>query len=680
MEKINFEVGTMVTPAKVNEDKTIIPAVWEGTTPLSPFMLNKLQDNIENDQIKQNTAIDELKAKTIKCLQEVETPTPVSGTSIDLNDSAEAKINELKISGNSKQETREGYNLIGLEDGTYSHNGITAVVSNGEVTLNGTSTAIAFANIPLISDITLKQSTLYQMYAFNDTVTDDIYFRPNGNDGNRQVSFSSVNNVSGYQNNQTSVTLSYIMLRISNGVTLSNVKCKPMIIEGSDTTKEYEPYGASPSPDYPSEVECCGDNINIIEETFKGYNINSNGAFEVLSSFDIQIAKVKANVKYILNTNTNLLGYYDEKPTLSSITYDNSRVVLPNSTNTITPARNGYIAIRTNSLEKVKLEQGEVVTTYSPPGQGCINEVICNDNFFDKNNLISYTVISRSNGVATTNTTNSNYESYLATDFISVKENTNYFINFTYTSTNYGWCFYDKNKNFISGIEPNVKNFVTPNKTAYLRFCYNKNNINTNTIQLVEGSTEKPYVEHKEQVDTIPTQQPFRAIENYKDTFIKKNNKWYERHYIIREIFDGTENWKIANTGMNNQYCYLIIGTGLMIANSFICTHYTKEEMSTTTGQIRIKTELSLDNWKSYLAEQYANGTPVYVDYLLAEPLDLECTEEQSTILFEIEQNAKTYYKVTHIYSTDKISPVIDVTYKKDIETLFNNTLIEEVG
>lgn len=51
MEKINFEAGTQVSPAKVtidNVEHEIIPSVWEGNTPLSPFVLNKLQDNIEN--------------------------------------------------------------------------------------------------------------------------------------------------------------------------------------------------------------------------------------------------------------------------------------------------------------------------------------------------------------------------------------------------------------------------------------------------------------------------------------------------------------------------------------------------------------------------------------------------------------------------------------------------------
>lgn len=52
MKKINFEAGTQVSPAKVtinNVDHNVTPAVWEGNTPLSPFVLNKMQDNIEEE-------------------------------------------------------------------------------------------------------------------------------------------------------------------------------------------------------------------------------------------------------------------------------------------------------------------------------------------------------------------------------------------------------------------------------------------------------------------------------------------------------------------------------------------------------------------------------------------------------------------------------------------------------
>lgn len=52
MKKINFQNGTLVSPAKVtidNVEHQVTPAQYSGTTPMSAFMLNKLQDNIEEE-------------------------------------------------------------------------------------------------------------------------------------------------------------------------------------------------------------------------------------------------------------------------------------------------------------------------------------------------------------------------------------------------------------------------------------------------------------------------------------------------------------------------------------------------------------------------------------------------------------------------------------------------------
>lgn len=57
MKKINFEEGVLVAPAKVNEDGTITSAKRTGTTPLSPHVLNLMQENIEN-AINENTGLE----------------------------------------------------------------------------------------------------------------------------------------------------------------------------------------------------------------------------------------------------------------------------------------------------------------------------------------------------------------------------------------------------------------------------------------------------------------------------------------------------------------------------------------------------------------------------------------------------------------------------------------------
>lgn len=135
--------------------------------------------------------------------------------------------------------------------------------------------------------------------------------------------------------------------------------------------------------------------------------------------------------------------------------------------------------------------------------------------------------------------------------------------------------------------------------------------------QIEEGTIATDYVQHEEQSYIIPTQQPFRAIGNVRDTFIKKNNKWYEHHPIVRiESYNGET-----------------------ITSEYI----------SNTGEL---------------------STGATVDYISDTPVDIECTEEQSTILFDIEQNAKTYKGVTHIYSNDAVSPNCYVEAAKDLTTL----------
>ena len=63
MEKINFEDGKLVKSSYVEingEEHQVHEAEYEGTTPLSAFVLNKMQDNIEEAiQEVSNTIITE---------------------------------------------------------------------------------------------------------------------------------------------------------------------------------------------------------------------------------------------------------------------------------------------------------------------------------------------------------------------------------------------------------------------------------------------------------------------------------------------------------------------------------------------------------------------------------------------------------------------------------------------
>lgn len=339
----------------------------------------------------------------------------------------------------------------------------------------------------------------------------------------------------------------------------------------------------------------------------------------------------------------------------------------------------GYTA--NNLIFKPKLEKGIVVTPYSKYGQGCVKVTKCNNNLFNKNDIVNKAYINSLDEIVSND--GQNY-----TNYISVVSNAMYTIHAENPlGTAPAVCFYDTNKKFISGFTyNNVKNlnFTTPEKCKYIRASVS--NINLETLQIEEGPATT-YEEHEEQSDIIPTQQAFRSIGDIRDTFINKNDKWYERHNINRKKLDGTENWlmidknsrfgikmteqqakiNIQQSACNLTECLsnrLINSTQLDIVK--VTNGIAFSQWTDTQYLYLSKIKDSVDELKNYLA---ANET--YVDYPLETPIDIECTEEQSKILDEL-NNARTYKNVTNITTDSKA--IIDLDYVKDLETLLNNT------
>ncbi len=94
MNKINFENGTLISPAKVEVDGVVyevIPELYDGATPLTADILNQLQKNVE-DAI--NDVTDEVDA-----LMTYSTNEKVVGTWIDGKPLYEKTIIGTKQSG-----------------------------------------------------------------------------------------------------------------------------------------------------------------------------------------------------------------------------------------------------------------------------------------------------------------------------------------------------------------------------------------------------------------------------------------------------------------------------------------------------------------------------------------------------------------------------------------------------
>lgn len=256
--------------------------------------------------------------------------------------------------------------------------------------------------------------------------------------------------------------------------------------------------------------------------------------------------------------------------------------------------------------------------------------------------------------------------------------------------------FYKEDGTYISNVTSSGTNkfltFTTPDNTYFVVIMLTpKANVETtySNIMLNEGNTALPYVEHKEQDYSIFVQQPFRSNKDktIKDKFVvKSDNKKYERHYINRKIFDGTENWYQygSNIALRNWDNGLTIRHTDQELQGYLCNIATEGRPSETLNNnvfatfnvpgtadwIVFNINTTVAEFKSYLAEKYASGNPVYVDYILAEPLDLPCTEEQ---IQQLENKPSTYKDFTIIQSEDETPAYLEVSGIYDLNKLINN-------
>lgn len=205
--------------------------------------------------------------------------------------------------------------------------------------------------------------------------------------------------------------------------------------------------------------------------------------------------------------------------------------------------------------------------------------------------------------------------------------------------------------------------------------------VNTQANIIIENSDKT-----EQQTKTVDIQQ--EMLEG--DYFVKEEDGWKEVQTWGKIILNGAESgWNISGTDTSgiNRFSNNIISNlvkkvlsssevGLLICDKFIVISanqsYNKIEgiCINSSGTLYIFynycSSMTVKEFKNWLSQ---NNLTLY--YKLETPLKLVCTEKQVQQLEDL-LNTSTYKNVTHIYSTDKVSPVIKIKYRKDIETMFN--------
>lgn len=334
----------------------------------------------------------------------------------------------------------------------------------------------------------------------------------------------------------------------------------------------------------------------------------------------------------------------------------------------------------------IQFEKGNTQTSFTPEGKGFINETISNRNLLINEainqtlNGLTFTVnADKSITVNGTATANTNYtlvgQSGVVTEVLKLNANENYC---NTTSIRLVYRLVDGN---YGAINPGA--FTLSNDLS-IRHMYlsipNGTTYNNEKIlpQLIKGTIALEYEPHKEQLFTIPCQQPMRSIGNVRDSFVKIDGVWYEKHNIGQVVLNGSRDWVKSSTYSNEKYfCgYLAYGISNSIVGSFTINdrfqigHYFNvldEECMSSMPQLHVRIlasrliENSVNAFKTWLS---THNTEVI--YQLAEPIYLECIDEQIEALESIIR-AYTYEPITNINSTDEVSPYLDLVYYKKI-------------
>lgn len=234
-------------------------------------------------------------------------------------------------------------------------------------------------------------------------------------------------------------------------------------------------------------------------------------------------------------------------------------------------------------------------------------------------------------------------------------------------------CFYDSNKNFISAVaySPNVMTSPAlisdiPQNAKYVRFSFDK--AFENGIMLNLGSTALPYEPYGFKIPISNGQQTTNIYLGSTQTTRR----------IRKLVLDGTENWRMSSSEQSWFYCLDIVR--VQPDTVALCAHYQYYPPSySTTGTLPnggfaydiIVSEAytaiamvnsaysTIDDFKAYLAQQYANGTPVTIWYVYERATTAAVNEP----LMKIGDYADTLSNATAIPTTEGANSInVDTT------------------
>ena len=628
-------------------------------------------DNINGEVLIQAGKIDNVE-------KEINPTDTSSGSSIHLEDSAEAELIDFEVEGKTTQETRSGYNLLNVNTTNGTSHGITFMVNEDKsITINGTNDG-STSWYRLAPNFTLPAGTYTLSSGNNNASNNTFLFIDDGSHFDRL-------NVSSKTFSSDTTIIPYI--RVAPGATINNQTIYPMIVEGSytsETMPNYEQYGVMPSPQYPSELVSVGyENLLSIPFTQVSANIirsNINNFKKGTYTFSFKgslIPTWQVTAYKIVNGTRSSLSYkynvyelsftLDEEATLQlEIYYGNG--------------------IELSEISKPILLKGTQQHSYIPYGKYGIEVETIGKNLLNFDDFLSAAGVSytKEHNIFNVNSFGTLYSSPYK---LNLKLNTKYTLSQTYQSQSSTNLRLEILKNgsivgysYATNSERTVLTFTTSNNindvyTIRINYTTREYPMIFNKPMLeeeIQATEYEPYIGHN---NLIVLNEPLRSIGDTKDLLYIKNGMLYVDRKIGSVGLDGSENW-----GDRPNYTYadrFVINNFFPTNNRNIFSNYfTKVDRILDTYpyilnngmqlviNFTAKGTTTLAQWKTWLSTHNTE-----VQYVLDEPY----TEELGEV-----QIPSTCKGITHINTTDELEPNMNITYVRD--TLIANYVESHVS
>lgn len=616
-----------------------------------------------------------------------------------------------KLKGGHKQKTRSGYNFW-KPFTSQTKNGVTLTVKDdGSYVLSGTATQITSFYVNGLN----YDAADYTIALFNSTAisNEGFYVQVEHENGLLKQAFLTTNTIK----SGTTGKVNALSIVIPADLTLNNFTFKPMLLQGiytANTMLRFEQYGMMPSTNYPSEIETVGSNVNLFyiehDEEKNGIKFTKNvdGSYNIFgtatadayfgTSLSIQDSKLINGETYNIHSNIAVSvseieilveGYKNNTWKGHLLKGASCPAVATVNLTDLTHVRFGIRVKKGTSIDipdfKIKLEKGSVATPYSSYGMGSAEVDVVNKTLLNIANTeettkggITYSIkngILKLNGTAT-----ASFDIQLSKNIKRKKGK--YTHSSSYIQSGLYISFDNLAYTMISSTVGNKKTFEITEDTTYKTYFIwiDKGTVLSNVeikLQLEVGDTATDFVEHQSQTAIMPVQQEMLQGDYIEDV---------EHHEWGKLVLKGDNVWEKVSNLYQNKTTYFQTQSfdNLLKTEEIISNYFTKKRLwekdvegivcdPSRTYSLRIRVNKTIASTPSelnaYLKARYDANDPVVIYYKLANAIDLELTEAQKAVR---EQKLHTYKNVTNINLSDELAS-IDVTYKKDLDTILNN-------